>query len=120
MPWKPVPDFGVYGAACALQFGHGCDAVETCSTYSSNNNSRILQFGHGCDAVETTAWPPAPAPPGSFNSATAVMPWKQRWVNKTGMRASCLQFGHGCDAVETPSPHLAELERVEPSIRPRL
>ncbi len=60
-----------------LQFGHGCDAVETTAGAVGVPPSRALQFGHGCDAVETSKRPSAPPPPrGPFNSATAVMPWK--------------------------------------------
>ncbi len=61
----------------------------------------MLQFGHGCDAVEIPCKAIAPrADDVSFNSATAVMPWRYsaRWC---GWRAlNWLQFGHGCDAVE--------------------
>ena len=51
-PWKrqaiPVLIDGV-----KLQFGHGCDAVETLDTMFYVSFIPVLQFGHGCDAVET-------------------------------------------------------------------
>ena len=40
---------------------------------------KVLQFGHGCDAVETTFAGHAPeASEVRFNSATVVTPWKRR------------------------------------------
>ena len=36
-----------------LQFGHGCDAVETSIAPTDTIGDDVLQFGHGCDAVET-------------------------------------------------------------------
>src|SRR5579883_3679119 len=58
-----------------LQFGHGCDAVETMAGRSREDAAKQLQFGHGCDAVETAGQPRAVARSGrvGFNSATAVM-----------------------------------------------
>ena len=44
---------GYFIAVCRLQFGHGCDAVETLRKCWEGNSSLALQFGHGCDAVET-------------------------------------------------------------------
>ena len=35
-----------------------------------------LQFGHGCDAVESGVSPPASSGGAGFNSATVVTPWK--------------------------------------------
>ncbi len=37
-----------------LQFGHGCDAVETGIAMRAYMDWGWLQFGHGCDAVETS------------------------------------------------------------------
>ena len=37
-----------------------------------------LQFGHGCDAVETPGRSGAGIDSAGFNSATVVTPWKQR------------------------------------------
>ncbi len=43
-----------YGSPVPLQFGHGCDAVETAARSSFwLGVYSPLQFGHGCDAVET-------------------------------------------------------------------
>ncbi len=81
---------------CFLQFGHGCDAVETLAERWLNAAPPPLQFGHGCDAVETAARTGRTSTRCStFNSATAVMPWKR-----------------GCGG--------AGRNRVWPSIRPRL
>ena len=129
-----------------LQFGHGCDAVETTSLLLPATTTAVLQFGHGCDAVETPGlhtfgiWLEYPfnsatavmpwklraafvafATVSSFNSATSVMPWKPFVsLNWTG-RESVLQFGHGCDAVETRFVGLSlSVRRRIPSIRPRL
>ena len=60
-----------------LQFGHGCDAVETRKTSGLLPFSRTLQFGHGCDAVETMDTLSMPLKWAGFNSATVVTPWKQ-------------------------------------------
>ena len=60
-----------------------------------------LQFGHGCDAVETAGSATFPEPWISFNSATVVTPWKPRRSTSSVRRRQGLQFGHGCDAVET-------------------
>gem|GEM_PF-6789053 len=43
-----------FRATDELQFGHGCDAVETLSSGKGAASSAALQFGHGCDAVETS------------------------------------------------------------------
>ena len=43
-------------AALLLQFGHGCDAVETAKGLRAVVAGFPLQFGHGCDAVETAFW----------------------------------------------------------------
>ncbi len=144
MPWKLVSPCGKLCPICGLQFGHGCDAVETNFDLDESAYPRVLQFGHGCDAVETwvpttaafgrcalqfghgcdaveTARPrPAAASGPSFNSATAVMPWKRVWPATRSTSRRPLQFGHGCDAVETRQPHAARPRRRPPSIRPRL
>ena len=39
-----------------LQFGHGCDTVETADTAAKRSDDVALQFGHGCDTVETAHW----------------------------------------------------------------
>src|SRR5437867_11211141 len=61
-----------------------------------------LQFGHGGDAVESgRAWPVPSARNPRFNSATAVMPWRERPCASQLLKArQWLQFGHGGDAVE--------------------
>src|SRR5579883_1017081 len=54
MPWKPGGIRAGGSALTRLQFGHGCDAVETGLRTVREVIDRIqLQFGHGCDAVET-------------------------------------------------------------------
>ncbi len=84
--------------------------------------ARYLQFGHGCDAVETRTGPARSAGTGpAFNSATAVMPWKRgRPRSPTDRGIPDLQFGHGCDAVETSPVALYFCPSRRPSIRPRL
>ncbi len=68
---------GFNRATVNLQFGHGCDAVETRPTAAARTPCCSLQFGHGCDAVETPQLPRGGEPGAQpFNSATAVMPWK--------------------------------------------
>src|SRR5262245_2704118 len=62
--------------ALALQFGHGCEAVEMAPTKRPSFSGVLLQFGHGCEAVEIQASTPAT------------------------VRVGLLQFGHGCEAVE--------------------
>ena len=85
-----------------LQFGHGGDAVENGQLPNRSHTAEALQFGHGGDAVENknpmrttmNRW-------RSFNSATAVMPWKtppSSPMSPSGLPP--LQFGHGGDAVE--------------------
>ncbi len=80
MPWKrPLPGRETYRQSY-LQFGHGCDAVETSqrATCTATGSTSALQFGLGCDAVET-----------------------HHPNRKTTRGLPILQFGHGCDAVET-------------------
>ena len=60
----------------ALQFGHGCDAVETRLSGLSEEHGKALQFGHGCDAVETSIRRATTTRETCFNSATVVTPWK--------------------------------------------
>ena len=73
-PWKISTARGCLSQCRSLQFGHGCEAVENAGLGRPNAGVR-LQFGHGGEAVENT---PAGGWPFSFNSATAVMPWKIR------------------------------------------
>ena len=40
----------------------------------------MLQFGHGCDAVETFTYFFSRKDLESFNSATVVTPWKQKYL----------------------------------------
>jgi|GEM_PF-3285832 len=61
-----------------------------------------LQFGHGGEAVETGG--SARRACGgrcSFNSATAVKPWRRSAARAFGCLVGLLQFGHGGEAVET-------------------
>ncbi len=95
MPWKLVAD-AAGQRHVTLQFGHGCDAVETPTPNCWPRAALPLQFGHGCDAVETG--PQA--------------------VQVNGFEH--LQFGHGCDAVETGGLGDARRAAAGPSIRPRL
>ena len=58
--------------------------------------------GHGGDAVENVInLGPGEGGKRSFNSDTAVMPWKITILGWDGCTdTKCLQFGHGGDAVE--------------------
>ena len=103
-PWKlPLPLVGIMWLQ-KLQFGHGCDAVETENPTLETIRALALQFGHGCDAVETSRSSRPIARRGGFNSATVVTPWKLEAGEIAEPRELGLQFGHGCDAVETPAP----------------
>jgi len=66
-------------SGCAmLQFGHGSEAVETFRPGNLYRSYVRLQFGHGSEAVETPTAAAAPEIASvSFNSATAVKPWKR-------------------------------------------
>ena len=79
-----------------------------------------LQFGHGCDAVETRRTASSRSRTHGFNSATVVTPWKLRLGESTAKKVAKLQFGHGCDAVETATTTTVATEIVAASIRPRL
>ena len=84
-----------------LQFGHGGDAVENIDMRLQLTQPILLQFGHGGDAVENRSKPPSRRrPTKSFNSATAVMPWKTYVPARQAESINELQFGHGGDAVE--------------------
>ena len=101
MPWKTAMPFLIPAGRSSLQFGHGCDAVENSNFSPFGPRISFLQFGHGCDAVENTqleglaqkyerlqfghgcdavenGWGGGrrTQPLRTFNSATAVMPWK--------------------------------------------
>ena len=91
----------------------------------SRNCSRVravgLQFGHGCDAVETVSSASRiPQHTSRFNSATVVMPWKPKVAGLLRTEDFKLQFGHGCDAVETSESYSDTLMKLAASIRPRL
>ena len=62
-----------------LQFGHGGEAVENVYRFCAAMR-RKLQFGHGGEAVETHSDASADflrrGNVSSFNSATAVKPWR--------------------------------------------
>ena len=79
-----------------------------------------LQFGHGCDAVETFESLASLALDARFNSATVVTPWKQRVA---GARPRGNQRFNSATVV-TPWKHRhADAMRWiirEASIRPRL
>ncbi len=86
----------------ALQFGHGCGAVER-RHHDMGAKGRIglLQFGHGCGAVERRGVRRFQRP----SQVTSIRPrlWGRGEVGKVatapaGQRK--LQFGHGCGAVE--------------------
>ena len=64
------------GASGPLQFGHGCDAVESLIKDIATGKNLVLQFGHGCDAVERAEALAERKLKGGFNSATVVTPWK--------------------------------------------
>jgi len=127
-----------------LQFGHGSEAVETCCDPTYDQAVNGLQFGHGSEAVETTRssalfgperfsfnsatavkpWKPGGAYPGAvqkycFNSATAVKPWKRKQGQAKKKQGRVLQFGHGSEAVETSVKiEFRQLSEIA-SIRPR-
>src|SRR5438876_1187300 len=107
-----------------LQFGHGGEAVEIESGLCGWCKARRLQFGHGGEAVEIETGDTGCNSFTSFNSATAVKPWRcrdrrhdrrqtLRFNSATAVKpwrsnpAVCLaselrklQFGHGGEAVE--------------------
>ena len=76
-PWKPDPVANAFKALVTLQFGHGCDAVETNGVLCFEEEEHRLQFGHGCDAVETGSVRHEWRGFRCFNSATVVTPWKR-------------------------------------------
>src|SRR5437763_839645 len=108
-----------------LQFGHGVDDVEDDPVTAAAKAVEfiVIQFGHGVDAVEdpgggphqhrvlgsfnsATAlmpWKTGSTHPRSrrqglgFNSATALMPWKTWLYGRLGLALVELQFGHGVD-----------------------
>ena len=63
--------------------------------------AETLQFGHGSSAVETKELERELGRVRSFNSATALQPWKQVNRTLTQTQRQLLQFGHGSSAVET-------------------
>ena len=100
-PWKHRCRAWLEKVFRELQFGHGCDAVETCRARDRRMPLMQLQFGHGCDAVETSWNLSLGLRLAGFNSATVVTPWKRRSWHRSRSPRRWLQFGHGCDAVET-------------------
>ena len=78
-PWRTAAGVPRQRDAAELQFGHGGEAVET-SASRRWPLSRALQFGHGGEAVETKhqshGMPTGCSARRSFNSATAVKPWR--------------------------------------------
>ena len=111
--------------ATVLQFGHGCDAVESScralpvredcgfnsATVVTPWKVQCLEHGHlgvrGFNsATVVTPWKGRDSLGhgdriGSFNSATVVTPWKASGRTTSGCGRRWLQFGHGCDAVES-------------------
>ena len=60
-----------------LQFGHGVEAVENKVRRPVSPRDIPLQFGHGVEAVENAIGRrPRASPMSSFNSATALKPWR--------------------------------------------
>jgi len=55
----------------------------------------------------------------SFNSATAVKPWKTMLVSSGTMNRWSLQFGHGGEAVEDSQSTVTADGAIIASIRPR-
>ncbi len=104
-----------------LQFGHGCDAVETRDVTCGSPHGRYgLQFGHGCDAVETSlfedTWYQWTKLQFGHGCDAVETNRSVRWEVALGQ----LQFGHGCDAVETLIFDTLHPELFKASIRPRL
>ena len=102
MPWKITGEAFSGEAVDNLQFGHGGDAVE-----NSNRRCEINAWERTFNsATAVMPWKMRSRPmvnrctTSSFNSATAVMPWKIEAGQKKFRLTSCLQFGHGGDAVE--------------------
>ncbi len=86
----------------SLQWGHGSEAVESCS--GRRRSSRALRSFNG--ATARRPWK-APRPScffaysSGFNGATARRPWKDH--RRTDLRSTHaqLQWGHGSEAVES-------------------
>ncbi len=102
MPWKLDELNGHRGPPGTLQFGHGCDAVET----GPGRRNRAEGGGPFNSATAVMPWKPSAdswvsRTRRSFNSATAVMPGKPAMISGSADSSPALQFGHGCDAVET-------------------
>ena len=95
-----MPGFGLF-APGMLQFGHGGEAVENSSISSPPPFAFWLQFGHGGEAVENAMGRVRRiGQKHSFNSATAVRPWKTPRMKRRKCPKVWLQFGHGGEAVE--------------------
>ena len=85
-----------------------------------SSSRKPLQFGHGHSAVETSKdWPDRLRARRSFNSATAIQPWRRDKGSSYVPADVALQFGHGHSAVETIR-HVRSRQFQRPaSIRPR-
>ena len=72
-----------------------------------------LQFGHGGDAVDDYCSIRDSEALTSFNSATAVTPWRTRKAPSLRRTVSVLQFGHGGDAVENEACEGHKMHRIK-------
>ena len=120
-PWKTNRSVPSGNRFARLQFGHGTEAVENVqATQPLAGKSLKLQFGHGTEAVENQSSVPQRQRGGfSFNSATALRPWKTAEWFSDGMILFTLQFGHGTEAVENARKCGVSMSGAKASIRPR-
>ena len=83
-----------------LQFGHGGDAVENSTASVTSTRPRSFNSATAVMPWKTATFHRRASRERSFNSATAVMPWKTPCNADVTNAARKLQFGHGGDAVE--------------------
>ncbi len=103
MPWRSARNAPKAETFEALQFGHGCDAVEMCQPLRKttrhqdrfNSATAVMPWRSKCLGFGLNLQV-------GFNSATAVMPWRCVADENDKRDVPTLQFGHGCDAVEIP------------------
>ena len=101
MPWKTAVWVRAGRAGRTLQFGHGGDAVENPQGGADGADDKSFN-----SATAVMPWKTTPTPMRAatvqlgFNSATAVMPWKTGVALYGVGGGPKLQFGHGGDAVE--------------------
>ena len=114
--------FGLSPSDRALQFGHGCGAVEIHPRRQTMCAWNALQFGHGCGAVEMATSKPAKRPKRpalQFGHGCGAVEMGNG-SDSSATRERMLQFGHGCGAVEIRVPRPQNPAGYRASIRPRL